>query len=187
MAQYRESFIFRIETNEPGMFWTGHGDLLLPADVVLATPEIALGGGHLASLPDLEQLLNGEAQRLEITVSGISEDTLRFAQEDAPQVPGAPVYIGRIRFDEDWQQAGPVEWEWSGEGRSLAVSGMQGGDNGRSRSLTLRVASGDTTRSRAPFSLFTDADQRRDYPTDGIFSNVGRINAGTSRRWGPSD
>ena len=186
MAFYRESFIFRIETDEPAMFWTGHGDLLLPPDTVIPgpEPEIALGGGTLVSLPDLEQLLNGEAQRLEISVSGVDDATLVFAQEEAPQVPGAAVWIGRIEFDEEWQQ-GVVEWEWNGEGRGLFVSGEDSAD-GRTRTVTLRVGAGDTTRSRAPFSFFTDADQRRDYPDDVFFSHVGQINSGTSRRWGPA-
>lgn len=184
MANYRESFVFRIETDSPAMFWTGHGDLALPADAVLPGPEIALGGGTLVNIPDLEQLINGEAQRLEIAVSGVDESTLVFAQEEAPQVPGAPVWIGRVAFDENWQIAGPVEWEWNGEGRGLFVTGEDGG-GGRVRTITLRVGSGDTTRSRAAFAFFTDADQRYDYPTDSFFSHVGRINSGTTRRWGP--
>lgn len=186
MAGYRESFIFRIETDEPAMLWTGVGDLLLPADDVLDVPEIALGGGDLINIPDLEQLINGVAQRVEITLSGVSEETVRYAQEEAAQVPGAPVYIGRIRFDQDWQQEGAVEWEWSGEGRNMTVSG-EDGDAGRTRSLVLKIGTGDTTRSRAPLSFFTDADQRRLSPTDDFFSHVGGITSGTTRRWGLSD
>lgn len=185
MPQYRESFVFRIETDEPAMFWTGHGDLLLPADSVLDAPAIALGGGSVINLPDLQELLNGAAQRLEISVSGVDEATLAFALDEAPQVPGAAVWIGRVEFDEDWQQ-GPVEWEWNGEGRGLFVTG-EDSDEGRTRTLTLKVAAGDTTRSRAPLAFFTDADQRRDFPTDAFFSHVGQINSGTSRRWGPDD
>lgn len=184
MPQYRESFIFRIETDSPAMLWTGHGDLLVPADgLVLDVPEIALGGGGIVGVPDLEQLINGVAQRLEITLSGVSDEALVYAQEEAAQVPGAPVWIGRISFDEDWQPVGSVEWEWNGEGRALTVD-RQDGDPPQ-RTVTLRVASGDTTRSRAPMSFFTDADQRRKHPTDSFFSHVGQINAGTSRRWGP--
>jgi hypothetical protein len=185
MALYRESFIFRLETDEPAMFWTGHGDLPLAADDVLSEPAVALGGGDLVNLPDLEQLINGTAQRVEVTLSGVSQRTAVLASEEAPQVNGAPAYIGRVQFDEAWQQQGPVVWEWSGEGRGLTVSGDDGED-GRTRSLTLKLGSGDTTRSRAPLAFFTDADQRRDFPTDTVFSHVAAINAGTSRRWGPS-
>lgn len=184
MGLYRESFIFRIETDEPAMFWTGHGDLLLPADSVLSEPEIALGGADLINLPDVEQLINGVSQRVEIQLSGVSDETMRFAQEESAQVPGAPVYIGRVQFDAEWQIAGPVEWEWTGEGKNLSV-GSQDGDDGHVRTLTLRVGAGDTTRSRSPLAFFTDADQKRDFPDDDVFSHVGGINAGTSRRWGP--
>ncbi len=117
MALYRESFIFRMETDEPAMFWTGHGDLLLPADLILPEPTLALGGGDLVNLPDLEQLINGTAQRVEVVLSGVSQRTILFAQEEGPQVAGAAVYIGRIQFDDEWQQLGPVVWEWTGEGR----------------------------------------------------------------------
>lgn len=184
MALYRESFVFRIETDEPAMFWTGIGDLLLPDDAILDGPEIALGGGELVTLPDVEQLINGVAQRIEVVLSGVSEETIVYAQEEAPQVPGAAVYIGRVRFDENWQLVGGVEWEWTGEARALAVSGDDG-DDGRTRSLTLKIASGDTIRSRAAYAFFTDTDQKANFPTDEVFSNVGKISAGTSRRWGP--
>lgn len=185
MALHRESYIFRIATDEPALFWTGHAELLLPADAVLPEPALALGGGNLVNIPDLEQLLNGTAQRLEIQLSGVSDETIAFAQEEAAQVPGAPVHIGRIKFDEEWQQDGPVEWEWEGEGRNLTV-GSEDGESGHQRTLTLRVAAGDTTRSRSPLAFFTDADQRRDFPDDDVFSHVAAINAGTSRRFGPS-
>lgn len=72
---------------------------------------------------------------------------------------------------------------WRGYG--LAVAGDEDGAD-RKRTLTLKLASGDTTRSRAPLAFFTDADQRRDFPDDAVFSHVAGINAGTSRRWGPS-
>lgn len=187
MPLYRESFIFRIETETPGTFWSGHGDLLLPADSILPADTVAVGGGSLVNLPDLDQLINGIAQRVDVTFSGVSQDVLPLVLEDALSVPGAAVYIGRIQFDALWQQAAPVEWEWSGEARSLTVQGEAGqGDAGRTRTVVLRVAAGDTARSRAPLTFFTDAEQRRNFPTDNFFANVGAINSGTSRRWGPT-
>lgn len=183
MAGYRESYLFRIETDDPANFWSGNGNLLLPSDAVLPAATLFPGAGELANIPDLEGLINGKAQRLDVTLSGVSPDTIALALDEAAQVPGAPVWIGRVRFDANWQVTS-VSWEWSGEGRSLTVS-SQSGDQGRSRTLTLTVVSGDTQRRRAPNAYFTDADQRRDYPTDAIFSHVAGISAGTTRRWGP--
>lgn len=185
MALYREAYIFRIATDPPVLFWTGFGDLAVPADAVVPDDAIALGAGQLISVPDLEQLINGIAQRLDFTFSGVSEQTIAFAHEEAADVAGARVDIGRMDQGPDWQQLAPVEWEWTGEARSLTV-GSQSTDEGRSRSITLTVAAGDTTRSRAPLAFFTDSDQRRRSSDDAIFSHVAGINSGTSRRWGPS-
>lgn len=184
MAGYRESYLFRIETDDPANFWSGNGNLLLPADSVLPSPTLFPGAGELVNIPDLESLINGKAQRLDVTLSGVSADTIAFAIEEAPQIPGAPVWIGRVTFDDAWQVAG-VYWDWSGEGANLSVSSQDGGA-GRSRSVTLSVVSGDSRRRRAPTSFFTDADQRRDFPDDAIFSHVAGISAGTTRRWGPN-
>lgn len=183
MAAYRESLVFRIGTPDAALFWSGHTDLFLPADDVLPEDAIALGGGDLISIPDLDQLINGVAQRLEITLSGVSERTVALAQEVAPDVPGASVDIGMVRFGADWQPTG-VTWEWSGEARGLGV-GSQPSDKGRTRTLTLTIAAGDTTRSRAPIAYFTDPDQRRRSSDDAVFDHVAGISQGTSRRWGP--
>lgn len=184
MAIYREAYVFRIETDEPAMIWSGYGYLPLPADSVLAAPETALGGGELVSLPELEQLINGLSQRAEITLSGVSDATIALAEEEAEQVPGAPVYIGVVTFDRtDWSIES-VAWEWAGEGKKLAVS-SEDSDGDRVRTLTLTVGAGDTSRQRAPLAFFTAADQQRDFPDDIVFDHVGAINAGTSRRWGP--
>lgn len=182
MAGYRESYVFRIETDDPATFWSGDGNLFLPADSVLPSDTIIPGAGELVNIPDLETLINGKAQRLDVTLSGVSVDTILLATEEAAQIPGAPVWIGRIEFNQAWQVTG-VEWEWSGEGRSLSVS-SQDNAGGRTRSITLAVAAGDTRRRRAPNAFFTDADQRRDFPTDTMFSHVAGISAGTTRRWG---
>lgn len=184
MALYRESLIFRIGTPDPAMFWSGHTDLLVPEDDILPDDEIALGAGELADIPDLDQLINGVAQRLDITLSGVSARVIALAQEAASDVPGAPVNIGTLRFGEDWQPSGGVAWEWAGEARRLSV-GSRDTENGRTRALTLTVAAGDTTRSRSPLAFFTDSDQRRRSSDDAIFSHVAAINSGTSRRWGP--
>lgn len=184
MAAYRESIVAYIACEPPAILWSGVGPLPLPADIVLPEPMVALGGSELLSVPDFQQLINGTAERLDFAVSGVSEETLRLATEDAPSVMGAPVHIGTVQFDEDWQ-VDVVEWEATFEARSLSVS-RAGGQSGQiTRTITLTIVAGESVRSRAPNSFFTDADQRRRSPTDAIFSHVAGITAGTSRRFGP--
>ena len=186
MPTYRESIVVRIDCDPPALLWSGLGLLALPADIVIPEPTFALGGGELVSVPDFDQLLNGTAQRLDFTVSGVSNETLRLALEDAPSVRGARVDIGRADFDDAWQLIG-VEWEAVFEARSLSISRPIAENGQVTRSITLTIVDGDSTRSRAPNAYFTDADQRRRSPDDAIFSHVAGINAGTSRRFGPSD
>lgn len=186
MALYRESIVVRVDCDPPALVWSGLGNLEIPADIVIPETSIALGGGELIDVPDFQQLIGGTAERLELTFSGVDEETLRLAMEDAPSVKGARVDIGTVQFDQDWQLVG-VEWENVFEARSLTVSrGQRSGDT-IVRSISLTIVQGITTRSRAKLAFFTDADQRRRSATDAIFSHVAGINAGTSRRFGPSD
>ncbi|WP_375194642.1 hypothetical protein [Sphingobium sp.] len=184
MAIYRESIVARIDCDPPALLWSGYGPLPLPADTVIPSPTIALGGAELVSVPDFQQLINGTAERLDFTLSGVSEETMRLALEDAPSVKGARVDIGTVQFDEAWQVES-VEWEAVFEARSLKISRPTKQGDQVTRSITLTIVQGDTTRARAKNAFFTDADQRRRSPTDAIFSHVAGINAGTSRRFGP--
>lgn len=175
--------LLRIASDPPARVWGGVGDLIIPADTVEDDDALYLGGGELVQIPELEQLINGTASRLSITVSGVSPETLRLAIEDAQSVKGAAVYIGLVYFGDDLQI---TEVEWLAELRADALTlDSQPSEDGRTRSITLSIGSDFTDRSRAPVALFTDADQRRRSPTDAIFDHVAGINVGTSRPFGP--
>jgi hypothetical protein len=184
VADHRESFIVYIACDPAALFWTGVGLLPLIADAVLPEPMTALGAGTLVNIPDFQQLMDGTAERLQFIVSGVNDETLRLAFDDAPSVRNALAWLGRITFDKDWQQTGPIEWEAMFQARELTISRTSDG-NATSQAISLTVVGGDSARSRSINSYFTDADQRRRSPTDAIFSHVAGITAGTSRRWGP--
>lgn len=184
MPAYRESVLFRIDCDPAAFLWSGVGHLYIPPDAVLQTGSLALGGGKLISVPDFQQLIGGTVERLDFTVSGVDEDMVRLAIEDAPSVKGARVDVGTVRFDQAWQLASVV-WEQVFEARSLTVSRPQSDEAGNvTRSVTLTIVQGPSTRGRANIAFFTDADQRRRSSNDAMFSHVAGINAGTTRRWG---
>jgi len=186
MASHRESILFRIDCDPPAFMWSGLGNLYIPPDDVLPVGSIALGGGELITVPDFQQLIGGTVERLDFTVSGVDEDSVRLALEDAPSVRGARVDVGTVTFDPDWQLANVV-WEQVFEARSLTVSRPKSdGNTPPTRSVTLTIVQGPSTRGRSNIAFFTDADQRRRSNDDAIFSHVAGINAGTSRRWGPA-
>lgn len=186
MAVYRESVVFYMACDPALLLYSGFAPIELPSDAVLPTDMVALGGGELVSVPDFRQLLGGTAERIEATMSGVSPEITRLALDDAPSVRGAAVHVGIIHFNDDWS-VDSVEWEAKFEARSLSITrGLE--QNGNiNRTITLTIVQGDTTRARANNAYFTDSDQRRRSPDDAIFSHVAGIQAGTSRRFGPSD
>jgi hypothetical protein len=186
MPSYRESIVAYIACDPPAVLWSGVGPLPLPADTVVPAPTIALGGSELIDFPDFQQLLGGTAERIDFIISGVSEEAMRLALDDAPSVRGATVHVGTASFADDWSLSG-IEWEAVFEARSLMVSRPTANGGKITRTVTLTIVQGATTRSRAPNAYFTDADQRRQSPTDAIFSHVAGITAGTSRRFGPND
>lgn len=184
--EVRESYLLRIASDPPARVWSGFGDLVIPADIVEPEPATYLGGGELLSVVDFQYLINGVAERVEFNVSGVSAETVRLAQEDAYSTRNAAVHLGRIDFDENWQQVGDVEWEAVFRADSLTVE-SQGNGGARVRTIKLSVGSADTGRSYAPLAFFTDADQRRRSPTDLAFIHVAGITGGTSRRFGSKE
>lgn len=179
----RESFGIRIGSSNVGRIWNGFGLLPVPADIVEADPAVYLGGGEILSAPDFEHCINGTAERIEIKLSGVSRNIVPLVQEEAASVKGAKVHFVRFEFDDDWQLS-VVEYETVFRADKLSVN-SEASDNGRTRTITLSIASDYTNRSRAPMSYFTDQDQRRRSPTDAIFSHVSKITQGTLRRFGP--
>jgi hypothetical protein len=175
----------RIDAPDPARIWSGVGDLLVLADDIEPEDSIYLGGAALVSAPDFQQLINGTADRLDFTLSGVTAEIIALAMDEAEGVKGAALDLGTIRFDDDWQQVGSVTWEAQFRCDTLTV-GSQSADQGRTRTISLSVGTDDTGRSRSPLALFTDADQRRRSPTDAFFDHVAGITAGTSRRFGPS-
>lgn len=174
--------LIRIDATPPARLWSGAGHLYLPADdVEVEDGALYLGGGELLDgLNDVEQLINGTADRIEINVSGVTPEAVRFAIEEADKIKGADVDIGIAEFDDLWQL---VAVTWSARYRADKLTTAR---QPATRTISLSMGSDDTGRSRAPNAYFTDAYQRRRSPDDAIFSHVSGINAGKSRAFGPT-
>ena len=177
--------IFRIDCDPPARLWGGVGWLDIPADSVEAAPARYLGGGALCAVPDLEQVLNNTAGRVDVVVSGVNALTQSLALEEAPSVQGAIANAGFAYFDDD-QQLIEVEWVGTLKCDTLSPSNQQS-QNGRTRSISLSLSTENTDRSRAPVAFWTHQDQQRLSPGDLFFDHVAGISGGTSRRFGPSD
>lgn len=183
MATHRRAIVWRLNADPPAWLWSGFGDLDTPADDYDASGARYRGAGALLQIPELKQMMNGLADRVDFSVSGVNAEALRLALEDRETVQGAVLTVGHVTFDRDWQLEGGPVWTWRGIADVLSID-SQASDNGRERSITLSVASADTLRSSPQLAWFTDADQRRRSPDDTIFDRVAGINAGVTRRFG---
>lgn len=182
MASHRISVLFRLACDPPVFIWSGYGDLPTPGDDIDPDGATWRGAAELVSVPALKQLINGEADRIEVKVSGVTPSMLRLAHEDRASVKGAAAHIGVIEFDADWQVAGPIKWQWSGKGGVIVTESSES-EGQRQWSVSLSMASNDTFLANPRLSYFTAADQAKRSSTDKFCSHVASISQGTTRRF----
>jgi hypothetical protein len=139
--------------------------------------------GLLTDYPQLSAALNGEADRFELSVSGVAVtgEAAALAQSNASDIRGVAVDFGLILFDDAWQLIEPVFWLGSGTADSLSV--VRNPD-GLTRKLSLSVGNVFTGRRRPNLVFFTDIDQKRRSPDDTFFSEVAKLQTGTTKVWG---
>lgn len=180
----RWSLFFLLEAESaPVRAWLGVGDYVLPADDVDLTGGTYLGIGLVGDMPALSQLVGGLAERIEFTLSGASDETLRLADDEASEVRNAPVHVGIAFFDQDWQQADDVAWLWDGTADSPSVD-RSASENGEIvRRVTLSVGSAFVDRSRPVLGFYTDADQKRRSPTDTFCARVAGYGVDSTIQW----
>jgi len=186
MAIYRELILFRIACDPPLRLHSGFGDFAVPGDAVDDAGALYRGAGTLIDIPTIHQLVNGQAERIDVTVSGVSAETQWMALSESRSVRHAEARIGTVALDEAYQVVGNVEWEWRGRADTVETE-LSAGDSDRQRTIGISIGSAGTGRSRPSFSFFTAAEQRRRSATDAFCDNVAGISRGTTRRFGPSD
>lgn len=178
--------LVRFATDPVARICSGVNPVRIPADAV-ETEDGAkyFGGGTLVDLPVLDQLINGTASRIDITVSGVSGKTLALFNGEAADLQGCDVYVGIAYQDSKWQIES-VEWLRKLRADTPSIDDKPS-QNGRTRSIGLSLGTDFTDRSASVIAYFTDADQQRRSPGDKIFDHVAGLNAGTSRPFGPKD
>lgn len=150
--------------------WTGPGNIDIPPDAVDVTGGVYQGIGLVGEIPAIRQLIGGTAERVEFSLSGVDEATVSLADADADSVIGAPLHLGIVFFDQDWQAA-PIVWAWDGTADLPSVSGESQGLEVM-RQVKLSVGTAYTDRTRPHLSFLTDAEQRERSPTDDFCVRV---------------
>lgn len=179
----RRSVLMHIATATPVRAWTGVGPFEHPGDAVDATGGTYLGLGEMQDIPALQQLVNGVASRIELSLSGVDDRIVALADADAADVRSKIVTLGLQFFGADWQPLGDTLWIWDGEADVIRTDSVSSPDFGRQRTVTLSVGSLTTGRRRPVLSHFTRAQQRRRSPTDAFCDRTGLYSNDTELKW----
>ncbi|MFZ2872244.1 hypothetical protein [Zavarzinia sp.] len=140
------------------LIWSGMGDIRING-------ERWRGSRLMGRLPELEQLLNGEATRVTIEVSGVSDDAVAALIEEAATIEGRELDMLLGLFDErgslidslialDTMMMDEVVDDQTVEGMA------------RTNRITLDIASPLMARATASHALWTHEDQQSLYPGD---------------------
>lgn len=138
--------------------WTGHGDIEIDG-------EVWRGAGVLSDLPELEQLLNGEASRMTLEASGVDQRVMGSAVAEADEVEGRDLEIGFVVLDGAGQVIGGLQALDTVVMDRVTVD-RQGGTGGALRSVALEASSPLAARSTPGRAYYTDRDQQRRHPGD---------------------
>jgi hypothetical protein len=166
---------FRLGTDPPLRLSFSVNDypIELPGDEPGA---VYFGAGRLINIPDLEALVNGIADTVSFTISGLDPQATALMLDSAPEVLGAPISIGIAPLNARWQPATPVGLIWSGTADLVSESMQFETDmtKNRTQSLTLTASTGDQSRQFQNLSTYSDATQKTLSPGDNFCSRVVR-------------
>lgn len=162
-GSFRVGYFFRLATDPVLRLWLGAGNIEPGVNAIDLTGATYSGLGQVVNVPSFRQLINGQAERFEITMSGVSADILQIAsEEDAPNVRGKECAIGFALMDDDWQLLGQIRWirRYIADFLSISQGITDDPANPIIRTVTLSIGSLMTGRRRPGLSYFTDADQK---------------------------
>lgn len=177
---------FRLETDPIVRIWLGIGPIEPGINVLDSTGAVYQGAGELAPVPAMKQLINGAAQRVEFTASGVAGEILAIASGgDSEQVKGKRCSVGFAVMDGQWQLLGPVKWVQTYTADFLGISQdiTEDPNNPVVRTVSLSVGSLTTARRRPSYSYFTNQDQQARFPGDRFCERTPLYATGFQKAW----
>ena len=104
----------RIDTDPALHVWFGVEEKTARFDSIDPEGTTYLGGGHLIGIPTLEMLVNGQADNIDFTLSGIDPTTAARTLDSIPPVRGVAVQLGLMVLDDYYQPMAPIVPVWNG-------------------------------------------------------------------------
>lgn len=141
-------------------------------------------GCSLLGVPTLEVLVNGTADSVDFSLSGIDPRLAAKTIDSIPEVRGASVNMGLTTLDQYYQPMSAIIPVWEGTASHTGEQSppVETGQN-PTTTLSLTVVSGEATRSRAARSLWSGVHQKALSPTDEFCSGTARLARGVDPTW----
>lgn len=178
------AFFFRAHLPDGDVrLWAGAGDFPLTAAQAgedgAGTYESA--GRWAGPLPDIDFLLDGQAQGLVLSLAAVELEAARLYMQDRRKIVDAPAAFGWGVLDERFALAGPVRWPLRGLLSQPRIARRRRDDLVQERVLTVTLIAGAYARRRGDHAYFSAVDQRRRHPTDAGCDRVGLYTVETTR------
>lgn len=143
------------------------------------------GCGSLLGIPDFEVLMNGIADVVNLSMSGITPEVLARIATDASPVLGAEARITIGLLDERFQLISSNLPIWSGTADLWweRLEPRRGPKDPRLYTVGLTLQSGDSSRAFSSMSMFTDQAQQTASPGDRFCERTSRYIVGVGVAW----
>ncbi|MCM2293028.1 hypothetical protein NAC44_11915 [Allorhizobium sp. BGMRC 0089] len=177
--------IFTSVKTDPALhLWFGVNDIPAQIDSIDEAGTVYLGAGYLNGLPTLETQINGTADSVEFSLSGVDPATGNDMLDSIPSVRGSEFYVALTTLDDYYQPLTNPIPIWQGK-CSHTGEGSQApsGSSNRSMTVSLIVTTGSDTRSRPSYATWTPAQQQAQYPGDLGCDQTARLARGVQPVW----
>lgn len=183
-GSHQLGIFLRIDTDPALHMWFGINDIPANFDSIDPDGTVYLGGGRLVGVPTLEVLVNGTADSVEFTLSGIDPGTAAKTIDSLPPIRGASVHMGITTLDQYFQPMSDIIPIWTGTASHVGEQ-SPAVPSGESVTLTLSLAvvAGEATRSRPARTLWSSAHQKALSPTDKFCDETARLARGVQPTW----
>lgn len=151
--------LLRVATPVPLRLWTGVGDFTLNGSAYDPDGSVFQGGGRLIDLPAFERIYNGIAERVTVTLEGVTDNMRTRVYAEAADIRGAIVRLGWVALDGNLQQIGTPKWLRSGRVDTIETENRPG-ERERIKTISFSVGTLLTGRQVPNAATYTNADQQ---------------------------
>lgn len=183
-GSHQLAVFFRLDIDPPLRLWMGINDVPTKIEAVDGDGAVYLGAGRLINVPELEVLVNGVADRVDFTLSGIDPDEAAKLNLHDVDLRGKAVHVAITVLDDYYQPIVDPIPVWTGRASLVAESSPPvTGTQSPATTIALSAAAGVPSRERVSASLWSDAQHQALFPGDLFCAGTARLARGVAPSW----